>query len=161
MGGVLSIPSANATARPQYDNQTHHNNNSTDISAQNKELRDPFEGLPFRWLAERLGESVLPAIQAAREEQLRAQREGRVEGSNVTQHHETPYIPHILPFTRWAAHNESFRSTFVVDDPKLRKKARLSWYHPDDTMVPRDWFQGGLLADIKYYMPFGIGGDKK
>ena len=25
-------------------------------------------------------------------------------------------------------------------------------------MVPRDWFRGGLLEDIKYYMPFGLGG---
>lgn len=148
----MNIPSANANARPKYDSNP----------TQNNDLCDPFEGLPFRWLAERLGEAVLPAIQAARQEQLRAEREGRTGSSTTAQHQtETPFIPHILPFTRWAANSESFRSTFVVDDPKLRKKARLSWYHPDDTMVPRDWFKGGLLADIKYYMPFGIGGDKK
>lgn len=29
-------------------------------------------------------------------------------------------------------------------------------YHPDDTMVPRDWWSGGLLADLKYYSPFGL-----
>lgn len=25
-------------------------------------------------------------------------------------------------------------------------------------MVPRDWWSGGLLADLKYYSPFGWGG---
>jgi hypothetical protein len=50
-----------------------------------------------------------------------------------------------------AASSTSFRSTFIADPPKERKKARLSWYHPDDTMVPRDWWSQGLLADIKYY----------
>ena len=53
-----------------------------------------------------------------------------------------------------AANNASIRDTFVAEDPKIRKKARLSWYHPDDTMVPRDWFKGGLLEDLKYYSPF-------
>jgi hypothetical protein len=58
-----------------------------------------------------------------------------------------------------AASSGSFRSTFIADPPKERKKARMSWYHPDDTMVPRDWFRNGLLADLKYYSPFGLGGD--
>ena len=26
------------------------------------------------------------------------------------------------------------QATFVVDESKPRKKARLSWYHPDDTV---------------------------
>ena len=65
-----------------------------------------------------------------------------------------PCLP--LPACR-AASSTKFRSTFIADPPKERKKARLSWYHPDDTMVPRDWFQGGLMEDLKYYMPFGLG----
>ena len=70
-----------------------------------------------------------------------------------------PAAPALRP--RRAASSTCFRSTFIADPPKERKKARLSWYHPDDTMVPRDWFRGGLLADIKYYMPFGLGAAKQ
>ena len=33
-----------------------------------------------------------------------------------------------------AQKTDSFKSTFVAEDPKNRKKARLSWYHPDDTV---------------------------
>jgi hypothetical protein len=29
------------------------------------------------------------------------------------------------------------QATLVVDEAKTRKKARLSWYHPDDTVRPR------------------------
>lgn len=65
-----------------------------------------------------------------------------------------PAVPHLLPFTRWAANSQEFRETFIAEAPKDRKKARLSWYHPDDTMVPRDWFKGGLMADLAYYSPF-------
>ena len=35
-----------------------------------------------------------------------------------------------------AQQTERFKSTFIADDPKSRKKARLSWYHPDDTVCP-------------------------
>ena len=35
---------------------------------------------------------------------------------------------------RRAAKTETFKSTFIAEDPKTRKKARLSWYHPDDTV---------------------------
>lgn len=59
-----------------------------------------------------------------------------------------------LVVTRRAASSASIRDTLIAEDPKTRKKARMSWYHPDDTMVPRDWFKGGLLADLKYYSPF-------
>lgn len=65
-----------------------------------------------------------------------------------------PEVPSVFPLTRWAANSQRVRAT-LVHDPAQQKKARLSWYHPDDTMVPRDWLKGGLLADLKYYNPFG------
>jgi hypothetical protein len=148
IGGSLSIPSADATARPEY----------TPVKASDAAMHDPFEGLPFRWLAERLGEAVMPALRAAREEQRQTMRETRAAAEAAEP--VLPHVPHILPFTRWAAQSRAFRSTFIVDEPSKRKKARLSWYHPDDTMVPRDWFTGGLLADLKYYTPFGLGSGK-
>jgi hypothetical protein len=64
-----------------------------------------------------------------------------------------PSVPHFLPITRWASQSEGFRSTFIAENGKSRK-ARLSWYHPDDTMVPRGWWKLGLLEDLKYYAPF-------
>lgn len=148
IGGNLHIPTKNAQERPQLT-QPHR-------QQQQQELVDPFEGLPFRGFAEKLGDAVLPAMQAARD----AERQAKQQARKATEEAEVvmPLVPHVLPFTRWAATSTSFRSTFIADPPKQRKKARLSWYHPDDTMVPRDWFRGGLLADMKYYMPFGLGG---
>jgi len=114
--------------------------------------QDPFEGLPLYGLAEYLGDRVMPVLEAAKKEQMNQQRQTalHVQSAEVV----TPYIPALLPVTRWASQDEQFRSTLVVDDASPRK-ARLSWYHPDDTMVPRDWFSMGLLEDLKYYSPFG------
>jgi hypothetical protein len=126
---VLNIPTPDARALP------HHAQPSAAEHA-TATLTDPFEGLPFAALAERFGGQVLPALQAAREEKRRGTRESRAAAAAAAA--APPPVPHFLPFTRWAAHNESFRATFVdVDDPKLRKKARLSWYHPDDTVSRR------------------------
>lgn len=96
-------------------------------------MYDPFEGMPFRNFAEKMGENVLPAMQAAREDQRRSKVNGRRAAENAEI--VVPSVPHVLPFTRWAANSETIRNTFVVDNPATRKKARLSWYHPDDTMV--------------------------
>ncbi|CAL8462580.1 g2113 [Coccomyxa elongata] len=114
---------------------------------------DPFEGLPLRAWAEKLGERVMPAYELIKEEQAAAKKAAKAMGKQV-QEVFVPKIPHVLPFTRWAAQNKTFQSTFIAEEPKERKKARLSWYHPDDTMVPRDWFRGGLLKDLAYYRPF-------
>ncbi|EIE23950.1 hypothetical protein COCSUDRAFT_41290 [Coccomyxa subellipsoidea C-169] len=114
---------------------------------------DPFDGLPLRAWAEKLGERVMPAYELIKEEQEAAKKAARAMGKQVTEMH-VPNIPHVLPLTRWAAQSKAMQSTFVVDESKNRKKARLSWYHPDDTMVPRDWFRGGLLKDLAYYRPF-------
>lgn len=112
---------------------------------------DPFDGLPLRMWAERLGERIMPAYELVKEEQKKAKAAAKQAPPREL---SLPQIPHLLPFTRWAANSEQIRDTFVAEEPKTRKRARLSWYHPDDTMVPRDWFKGGLLADIKYYAPF-------
>jgi hypothetical protein len=144
IGGNLSIPSSNATAKPQYTHQ----------EAEPHRMYDPFEGLPFRAFAERMGDRIMPALQAARDDKRRT-------GVDVNNSYESsqilvPEVPHVLPFTRWAANSNTIRSTFVAEDPSTRKKARLSWYHPEDTMVPRGWWKGGLLADLKYYNPFNL-----
>ena len=35
---------------------------------------------------------------------------------------------------RRAANSKVIQSTFVAEEGKDKKKARLSWYHPDDTV---------------------------
>jgi hypothetical protein len=75
---------------------------------------------------------MMPAMEAIKAEQQRSSREGRLSAAAAIP--VTPTVPHFLPFTRWAAGSESFKSTFIAEEPKLRKKARLSWYHPDDTV---------------------------
>lgn len=145
LGATLNIPTTSAKAKP-YSQPAQTN------AERQAALQDPFEGLPFRSIAEFVGARIVPVMEMARDEQLKAVREGRVAAENAEP--QLPVLPSFLPFTRWAAKSDAFRSTLIADDPKTRKKARLSWYHPEDTMVPRDWFKGGLLADMKYYMPF-------
>ena len=115
---------------------------------------DPFAGLPLHALAEYLGERMMPALEAVKEEQKKQKREAKLHGQEVQV--AVPYVPPLLPVTRWASNDAQFRSTLVVEDG-ARQKARLSWYHPDDTMVPRDWFSRGLLEDLRYFNPFGLG----
>ena len=117
-------------------------------------MYDPFEGLPFRAFAERMGDAIMPALEAARDDK-RSTAVGNRHSSENAQI-LVPEVPHVLPFTRWAANSNTIRSTFIAEDPATRKKARLSWYHPEDTMVPRGWWKGGLLADFKYYNPFNL-----
>ena len=61
-------------------------------------LQDPFAGLPFRNLAERLGAHMAPAV-----EQMRAEkRKARITGvAAASAPFELPPVPHLLPFTRW------------------------------------------------------------
>eukprot|EP00887_Chlorella_sp_A99_P000904 scaffold5.g904.t1 len=139
VGAALSIPSANAAARPQPEAPV-----PAAEPAAAADRADPFEGLPFRGLAERLGEAILPALHAMREEQRAAARHATSGGAADEAPVAPPAVPPLLPFTRWAARSEAFRSTLIAEEPGKRKKARLSW--------------DGLLADLKYYSPFSSGG---
>ena len=123
IGGKLSIPGMSRYSKPSL---------SLNVAEDEKSLpAAPFAGLPFSELAEYLGEQVMPAIEAAKAEQQKAklQEKAMMENSSIS----VPYIPHILPVTRWAASDPHFRSTLVVDEGKAQKP-RLSWYHPDDTV---------------------------
>jgi hypothetical protein len=65
--------------------------------------RDPFEGLPLRAWAEKLGERVMPAYEVIKEEQAAAKRAAKALGKKVRAELHVPNIPHVLPFTRWCA----------------------------------------------------------
>jgi hypothetical protein len=145
IGADLKLPTPNAERHSSYEAAP-----AAMPAAQ--AASDPFEGLPFRAMAERMGAAMSPVVQAVKEDaRTKRLREAGLLGNQQAEV-AVPSIPHFLPFTRWAAQSETMKSTFVVEGE--RKRARLSWYHPDDTMVPRGWWKLGLLEDLKYYKPF-------
>lgn len=122
---------------------------------------DPFEDIPFKGLAEYLGGSYLDSM-----EQTKESEEKKNEGSSnhplcrpirSEEVHAAMPVPRFLPFTSVFARTDAFKSTFVVDDDKSKRKTRLSWYNPQDGMVPSNWLKDGLLADMKWYKPFAEG----
>jgi hypothetical protein len=159
IGATLTIPTS--TTQPLH----LHRTSPQTTQQRQASLADPFDGLPLRNFAERLGEAIFPVLQAAQEQQRESLRQEKLVAQQAPSPISTtttavptpqlPLLPTFLPFTRWAANSEAFKATLIIeDDPSKRKKPRLSWYHPDDTMIPRDWWKMGLLADLKYYAPF-------
>jgi hypothetical protein len=121
----------------------------------------PFEDIPFSGLAEYLGGSYLDSM-----EQTKESEEKKNEGSSnhplcrpirSEEVHAAMPVPRFLPFTSVFARTDAFKSTFVVDDDKSKRKTRLSWYNPQDGMVPSNWLKDGLLADMKWNKPFAEG----
>ncbi|KAK9817942.1 hypothetical protein WJX72_004602 [[Myrmecia] bisecta] len=151
IGADLKIPTQNARHVIAADAEAA-NSMQQPITSRREAVTDPFEGLPLRRFADRLGEHIFPAFQAMQEDMKRAKSMAKQEVAAPVV--EASSIPSFLPFTRWAVKTKRVQNTLIAEEGKDRKKARLSWYHPDDTMVPRDWFRGGLLADLKYYQPF-------
>ncbi len=120
---------------------------------------DHFEGVPFRALAEFLGGAYMDATEEARANAKEADGMARAPVSTPVSR-EGPRgrsVPFFLPCTAAFASTQAFESTFVVDEDVNKRRTRLSWYHPEDTMVPRGWFRDGLLADMAWYRPFRDG----
>lgn len=93
IGGDLHIPVRdNKYAPPSRD----------ELQQQADRSSDPFEGLPLRTWAEKLGERVMPAYEVIKEEQAAAKRAAKAMGKQVQEVY-VPKIPHVLPFTRWCA----------------------------------------------------------
>eukprot|EP00210_Caulerpa_lentillifera_P001685 g1620.t1 len=109
---------------------------------------DPFESVPLSKLATYLGERFSPKL-----EEIKKSEDAKTRPKSYKEVMEPPSIPHFLPLTKWAAESKEVRETLIVDEAH-RQRPRLSWYHPDDTMVPKGWFSKGLWEDIKYYRPF-------
>lgn len=145
-----------------------------------KSVVDPFADLPLRALAERLGEHFQPVAKAIQEEHERGRGDARKQFAAQAVGPDELRIPSVLPITKWyecpfpckhasilstphrTAENPAIRNTLIADDPKTRKRARLSWYHPEDTVRcflvfdatnhlvshanARRWFRGTGLA---------------
>lgn len=58
--------------------------------------KDPFKSLPFRKLADFLGDALFPSIEEMREQE--AKRKKLTKEAEV---YQPPPIPSILPITRW------------------------------------------------------------
>merc|ERR1712144_98289 len=120
---------------------------------------DPFEGVPFRGLAEYLGGSYMQAMEASKEHSKGNKQQMQTNKSSSSSSdgqvpEGLPAVATLLPFTSAFAKTKAFKSTFVVDDDKSKRRTRLSWYNPNDGMVPRNWFRDGLVADLHWYKPF-------
>jgi len=100
-------------------------------------------------LADRLGAAFQPLVEASNKETA-SRRRLKPEDVPVF---NVP-VPSLLPVTRWASNNEALRQTLIVPDDPAERRTRLSWYHPDDGMVPRGWFRDGLMADMAFFAPF-------
>ena len=149
IGGEITLPTRfQAPSSPpcsSTSSSTSANDFAAAAAAEAPRLHDPFEGVPLRAWAERLGERVMPAYEAVKAEEARRKAEALAAKGNSGGASASfavvaaPLsVPSVFPLTRWAASSPAVRSTLVAaDDPKERPKARLSWYHPDDTMVPR------------------------
>ena len=93
IGGDLHIPVRdNRFAHPSREEQQQQEARSS----------DPFEGLPLRAWAEKLGERVMPAYELIKEEQAAAKIAAKSMGKQVQEVY-LPKIPHVLPFTKWCA----------------------------------------------------------
>jgi len=115
--------------------------------AQSRKLNEFFElDAPLQGLAAQIGDLAEPLTEACVSQE-------KIEKMN---HKDKPlYVPHVpamCPMAKLARDNETVREVLVYDEEKQKNvKPRLSWYHPDDTMVPRGWFSEGIMADLKYY----------
>lgn len=59
---------------------------------------DPFDGLPLKAWAERMGERIMPTYELIKDEQRKSKALAKnmpAPGPSV------PTVPHLLPFTRW------------------------------------------------------------
>ena len=62
-----------------------------------------------------------------------------------------PYVPFICPITKRIRDDETVRDILIYN-PSNQIKPKLSWYNPNfDEMIPTNWFEEGIKADLNYY----------
>ena len=86
--------------------------------------KDPFEGLPLRAWAERLGERVMPAYEVIKEEQAAAKRAAKAMDRKVAELH-VPAVPHFLPITKWCGQLSLGTAISFPSDQALRCSATV------------------------------------
>lgn len=62
-----------------------------------------------------------------------------------------PSLPFFCPIAKSLRDNEKVRKILVCDDDADSVKPRLTWYEPTDGIIPTNWFEDGIHADLDYY----------
>jgi len=105
---------------------------------------------PFQGVGGRIADAVDPIIKELSKEK---RIETKLKSKDIPLF--VPPVPHFLPVARMVRDSETWREILVYDDEKHGNiKPRLSWYHPEDTIIPRGWFKDGLVADWNYYFGY-------
>ncbi len=60
-----------------------------------------------------------------------------------------PELPFFCPIAKSVRDNEKVRDILVHNGDVT--KPRLSWYEPTDGLIPTNWFEDGICADLDYY----------
>lgn len=61
-----------------------------------------------------------------------------------------PQVPFFCPVTKKLRDNELVREILIYDKSKPIKP-RLTWYDPNDNIIPNNWFVDGICSDLDYY----------
>jgi len=117
--------------------------------AQSRKLNEMFElEAPLQGLSAKIGDLAEPLAQSM----LSAEREADFTNKDKDKPVYVPHVPMLCPISKLARDSETVREVLIFNLEKDGGvKPRMSWYHPDDTMIPRGWFQEGIMGDLKYY----------
>lgn len=74
----------------------------------------------------------------------------KIKKSKSSEDLYVPTLPFFCPITKSLRDNEKVREVLVFDSSN-QKPPRLSWYNPNDDMIPINWFVDGVYADLQYY----------
>jgi len=115
--------------------------------AHSRKLNELFElEAPLQGLSAQIGDMAEPLA----ESMMSAEREADFTAKDKPLY--VPHVPMLCPISKLARDSETVREVLIFNQEKDGGlKPRMSWYHPDDTMVPRGWFQEGIMGDLKYY----------
>jgi hypothetical protein len=118
--------------------------------AHSKKLNEFFEfEAPFQGLSAHIGDLAEPLAQQLVSKEMEAGLEGMHDKDRPLY---VPKVPVLCPLSKLVRDNDIVREVLVFNQEKDGDiKPRMSWYHPDDTMIPRGWFKEGIMADFQYY----------
>ena len=76
--------------------------------------------------------------------------EKHIKKSKSAEDLKIPYVPFFCPITKKIRDDETVRDILIYNHSN-QIKPKLSWYNPNDEMIPTNWFEDGIKADLNYY----------
>ena len=76
--------------------------------------------------------------------------EKNIKKSKSAEDLNIPYVPFFCPITKKIRDDETVRDILIYNHSN-QIKPKLSWYNPNDEMIPTNWFEEGIKADFNYY----------